>query len=312
MTKVFTRRDFTASTGALAAMICTAGACAPLAPRRASANSGKIDSLEARLEAIASRVGGTFGAGVYDPAGDTVAAWNGQKRFPHCSSFKASLAAMVLDLHGRQIIDGNRVLRWEKAELMWVSPFTTSRLNEGATFLELARATQITSDNTAANVLLRELGGPGALTTWWRSNQDTTSRLDRTEPQLNNVPPGEERDTTTPEAMARTLAAVLYGGVLVPAASSQLAGWMVETETGLKRVRAGLPAGWRAGDKTGTAMAKGMGSAYVDIGFVEVPDLGPVTFATYFIAEAVHEDMDPAAQNVLADVGRAIGASFLL
>ena len=136
---------------------------------------------------------------------------NRTERFGHCSSFKLTLAAMILWRDQQGIDDANRLVSWSESDLMSVSPFTTRRLAQGATLRELAQATQITSDNAAANVLLRETGGPAALTEFWRMLGDGESRLDRTEPELNQVPPGELRDTTTPEAMARTVQALCFG-----------------------------------------------------------------------------------------------------
>ncbi|KZY57756.1 hypothetical protein A3736_00295 [Erythrobacter sp. HI0063] len=299
------RRELIAASASLAAL-----ACAPVTNSSEGKTGYWAEEIYARLAELAERAEGTLGASVLDPGSGAFASWNGDRRFPHCSSFKVSLAAMVLDLVARGQIDGKRLLHWSEADLMWVSPFTTRRLGQGATFLELARATQVTSDNTAANVLLRELGGPEALTAWWRALGDGTSRLDRTEPALNRVLPGEVHDTTTPDAMARTMATILYGDALAPSVSERLASWMAKTETGSRRVRADLPDRWRAGDKTGTAMIEGMGSAYVDIGFVVPDGRGPLTFATYYMVDAVHDDMDPQAEALLAEVGRTIAAVF--
>ena len=213
---------------------------------------------------------------------------------------------MVLARDQAGAIDADTVVRWSENELMHVSPFTRERLEQGATLRELAEATQRYSDNAAANVLLRELGGPEALTAFWRDLGDDKSRLDRTEPELNNVPPGEVMDTTTPDAMARTVAALLYGDTLTAANRALLREWMIATRTGLGRVRAGLPEGWPAGDKTGTSIWPGMGSVYVDIGFVEPPGRAPLTFATYFRAAQQHVTIEPAAQAVLAETGRVL------
>lgn len=184
---------------------------------------------------------------------------------------------------------------------------------EDASLRELARATQVTSDNTAANLLLRELGGPEAITAFWRLMGDQVSRLDRIEPALNFVPVTEYRDTTTPEAMARNVASLLYGDVLPEAERTVLRQWLIDTQTGLNRVRAGIRTdkGWVVGDKTGTAFADGMGSLYVDIGFVEPPPSkqgrrAPITFAAYYRLNEVHEKTEPAAEAVLAQVGRVL------
>ena len=113
-------------------------------------------------------------------------------------------------------------------------------------------------------------------------------------------------DTTTPAAAARMLGRLLYGDALGAGARATLKAWMADTRTGQRRVRAGLPAEWPAGDKTGTSLWPGMGSVYVDVGFVEPPGAAPLTFATYFRAARQHTRIDPAAEGVLAEVGRVI------
>jgi beta-lactamase class A len=266
--------------------------------------------IAAELRILEAASGGTLGVAFVDTGSGRIATHNGDAVFPHCSSFKLSLAAMLLAQDEAEITDADEQMRWSREDLMSVSPFTTRRVDEGASLRELAEATQKTSDNAAANILLERLGGPQALTAFWRAMGDMVSRLDRTEPELNNVPPGEMRDTTSPRAMAQSLAKMLYGDVLLPETKSVLRQWMVDTQTGLNRVRKGLPASWRAGDKTGTSIwpypDPRMGSVYVDIGFVEPSDSAPVTFGAYFRSKNTHDRMDPAALEVLAQVGRTL------
>jgi len=125
---------------------------------------------------------------------------------------------------------------------------------------------------------------------------------------MNLVPTAEFRDTTTPAAMARTVAKIIYGDVLPENVRAELKQWMVETETGLRRVRAGLPEGWVAGDKTGTSgLIGGTEYNYIDIGFAEGPKgEGPLTFACYFRARQTEAGMQPAGEQTLARVGRII------
>ena len=289
------RRFFIGGTLALGAAAC-------LPPDQSPA-----DRLAAQLRLIEGEAGGTLGVELFDTGSGLSTGINRDRRFAHCSSFKLSLAAMVLERDAAGAIDADKLVRWTQDDLMQVSPFTTRRLEDGATLRELAEFTQKYSDNTAANVLLRELGGPAALTAFWRSIGDGVSRLDRYEPELNDVPVTEFRDTTTPAAMARTVAKLVYGDVLPEAERASLRQWMIDTATGVRRVRAGLPEGWVAGDKTGTSIWPGIGSIYVDIGFAEAPeDRAPITFATYFRAHETHDGMDPAAEAALARVGGVI------
>jgi len=260
----------------------------------------------ARLRIAEAASNGVLGASFFDTGSGTLIGHNGYARFPLLSSFKLSLAALLLARDKAGVVDAGERVTWARGDLVENSPFTTDRLGTGATLRELAEATQKTSDNTAANLLLRRLGGPEALSAFWRSLGDEASRLDRFEPALNEVPPGELRDTTTPNAMARTVAALVYGDTLDPVRSAELKQWMVDTRTGMARVRAGLPPEWLAGDKTGTSLWPGMGSVYVDVGFFEPPGRPPITFATFFRAASQHMRIEPAAQAVLAECGRVM------
>lgn len=126
------------------------------------------------------------------------------------------------------------------------------------------------SDNTAANLLVRRLGGGSSFNSWLRELGDPMTRLDRAEPQLNSNHPGDLRDTSTPKAMAQSAAKLLFGSALEPAERQMLRDWLIASQTGLKRIRAALPDGYVAGDKTGTCGAKGRES-YNDVAFI-VPD----------------------------------------
>ncbi len=292
--QAWSRRTVLAGGAALAA-----SACVPVEP-------GRTGQLAARLRIVEANANGALGVAFVDTAMGIATGYGDFARFPHCSSFKLSLAALVLHLDQQGVLDADERITWSQDDLMSVSSFTTDRLQEGASLRELAEFTQKYSDNAAANILLRRLGGPERLTEFWRWAGDDISRLDRTEPELNHVPPGELRDTTTPAAMAKTLARLLYGDLLEEERRTTLKQWMSDTQTGSKRVRAGLPETWRAGDKTGTSLWPGMGSVYVDIGFVEPPERAPITFAAYFRAARQHTRMEPAAQAVLAETGQVL------
>ena len=263
--------------------------------------------LAAELRLIEAVGNGTLGVELFDTVSGMAVGLNSDRRFGHASSFKLSLAALLLQRHAAGLIDADKHVTWTEADMLHHAPFTTERMASGATLRELARATQITSDNPAANILLRHLGGPAGLTAFWRSIGDEVSRLDRYEPEMNIVPPAEFRDTATPAAMARNVAKIVYGDVLPEAERAELKGWMIATETGLKRVRAGLPEGWVAGDKTGTSGMVGTDGNYIDIGFAEGPKgQPPITFACYFRARQGNDDMAARAELTLSRVGRII------
>ncbi|WP_379486331.1 class A beta-lactamase [Novosphingobium soli] len=261
------------------------------------------------LERIERAAGGRLGAFVLDPTSGASFGWREDERFAHCSSFKLSLAAMLLARADRGEVDLDEVLQWSQADVLSVSPVTAPHLADGLPVRALARGTLVTSDNTAANVLLRRFGGPAALTRFWRETGDPVSRLDRYEPELNSTPPGTQLDTTTPAAMARTLANLVTGPVLAPGSRATLREWMTAVATGRDRIRAGFPADWISGDKTGTGITETR-HTYVDLAFGGAPGTPPIIVAAYFEPARLVEPMDPASTGVLAAVGRLAAATL--
>jgi beta-lactamase class A len=159
------------------------------------------------------------------------------------------------------------------------------------------------SDNTAGNALLKNIGGPAGLTSFARSLGDTMTRLDRIETELNEATPGDPRDTTTPNAMAANFRRLLLGDVLVPEGRDQLGKWLIANKTGDTRLRAGLPQGWRVGDKTGS----GEHGTANDVAIVWPPERSPLIIAVYLTGAS----LDPNGRNdVIASVGREVGKAF--
>jgi beta-lactamase class A len=180
------------------------------------------------------------------------ATWRAYERFVMCSTFKASLAACVLARVDRGQARLDELIAYGPDDLMENAPVAKQNLKKGAmSVADMCEAAVELSDNTCANALLARVGGPSALTAFWRSIGDTVSRLDHNEPELNRSPPGDPHDTTTPAAMAGNLRSLILGKVLSPNSRERLTGWMLGCKTGDNRLRAGLPKGWRVGDKTG-------------------------------------------------------------
>ncbi len=262
----------------------------------------------ARVRSLEKESGGALGAAVLDTGSGEIFGNRMDERFAHCSSFKLSLAALAMQraANGGDSLD--LTLPVTSGDIVSYSPVTKARVGQTMTIADLAKTTLTKSDNAAANILLRRFGGPEAMTAFWRSIGDDVSRLDRFETDLNFVPPGEVRDTTTPRAMAKTVQALLYGDALPPDMRATLREWMIETDTGMNRIRGGIPAGWAAGDKTGTGFADGMGSVYVDLAFAEPPTGAPLIITGYLRLEEVHYRAERNTAAVLAALG-AIAAT---
>ena len=222
--------------------------------------------------------GGRLGVAVLDLAVGHLAGHRMDERFPMCSTFKWLAAAMVLARvdAGAERLDHR--IRYGREALVPHSPVTAEHAgSSGMTLDELCEATITVSDNAAANLILARYAGPASLTRYARSLGDRHTRLDRTEPTLNEATPGDPRDTTTPAAMAGALQAALLGNALSPGSRAQLRSWLEATRTNLKRLRADLPEGWRLGSKTGTG-ARGSTN---DVGIYWPPGRPPIVVAAY-------------------------------
>jgi beta-lactamase class A len=204
------------------------------------------------MAAIQARVGGRIGAYMLDTQAQLELAFNARERFAMCSTFKLMLAAAILKRieAGALSLDDRLPVRAE--DMVPYAPITSKHVAAGSMSVrDLCAAAVLVSDNAAANILLAPLGGPAALTQFLREIGDAVTRLDRTEVELNTNLPGDPRDTTTPQAMVLSMEKVLVGAVLATQSRQQLITWMQQSTTGLRRLRAGVPAEWKAGDKTG-------------------------------------------------------------
>lgn len=264
----------------------------------------------AELAELEKKTGGKLSAFILDTGSGQAVGHRIDERFGMCSTFKLPLGATVLKLAEQGKVKLNEMLPYTKDDLLPNSPVTTENLAKGGMTVEaLARATHVTSDNAAANVLMKHIGGPEMVTAFWRSLGDNVSRLDRYETDMNMVPTGEVRDTTSAQAMARGMEKFLFGDVLSEESRKKLIAWMVHTETGKKRIRAGLPPEWRAGDKTGTAANKAFANKYNDVAIAWPAGKPPLIITAFYEADGFYDEMRDKDQAVLAEVGR-IAAAF--
>jgi beta-lactamase class A len=265
--------------------------------------AGSEDAALARLTALERQHGGRLGVAILDTGNGRRIGHRADERFLMCSTFKLLAVAAVLarvDRGAERL--GRRVVFGKEAVLAY-APVTSHRVGApGMTVAELCQAAITVSDNTAANLLLTSLGGPVAVTAYVRSLGDGVTRLDRIEPELNVASPGDLRDTTTPGAMLADLHTLLLGNVLAVASREQLVTWLRATSTGTEQLRAGLPAGWRVGDKTGSGAQRETN----DIAIIWPPRRQPLLVTAYYAGSTADAD---GRHAVLAEVGR-IAASI--
>jgi beta-lactamase class A len=290
------RRSFLAALAASAACV-RALAAAPSTEER-------LALAETRLADIEAREGGRLGVFVRDAGTGATIEHRSDERFPMCSTFKLLTAAAALKRvdEGAERLD--RKIAYGPSDLLEYAPIAKAHVAEGGmTVADLCAAAIDWSDNTAGNLVLQSIGGPAGFTQFARSLGDEVTRLDRNEPTLNESLPGDERDTTSPRAMAGTMQKVLVGDALSDASRSQLQMWLISDKVGDKRLRAGLPPSWRIGDKTGTG-DRGSTNA---VAIIWPPGRAPLIATVYYTGSSASVD---ARNAVHKEIGALIAETF--
>jgi beta-lactamase class A len=252
-----------------------------------------------QLAKLERTLAGRLGVFALNTANGKQLSYRGDEYFPMCSTFKVILASAILKRSTQ--IDGlmQQRIKYQQSDLVTYSPITERHMEDGMTIAALCAAAIQYSDNTASNLLMKILGGPGAVTTFARSIGDLQFRLDRWETALNSAIPGDRRDTSTPNAMASSLQRLAFGDALEPHLQLQLRVWLQGNTTGAARIRAGVPADLPVGDKTGTG---DYGTAN-DVALLWPPRRSPVVVAIY----TTQGEKDAKARNdIIASAARII------
>jgi beta-lactamase class A len=282
----------------LAALLAALPALA-LPHARTSNSNEALDTAIRRLE---RESGGRLGLAILDTGSGARFAHRGDERFPMCSTFKLLLVSATLARIEREQESLARRIAVHKEDLVPWAPFTETRVGNDASVEELCAAAMTQSDNVAANLLLRGIGGPPGIGAYARTLGDSVTRLDRQETELNSAIAGDPRDTTTPRAMLGNLHALLLGDALAPASRQQLETWMRGNTTGDARLRAGLPKAWQAGDKTGS----GANGTTNDVAIVWPPGRPPLLVACYLTGSKLDSENRDA---LLAKMARALSTA---
>lgn len=283
-----------------ASVLPLASACTAWSGQGAQSSS----SAEAQLAALETASGGRLGVVAFNSTSGARVQHRAHERFPFCSTFKLMLAAAILERSAKDTSLLTRHVNYSKGDIISYSPITEKNLATGMTVAALCAATVQYSDNAAANLLMKILGGPPAVTAFARSIGDQAFRLDRWETELNTAIPGDLRDTTTPAAMADSVHRLALGDALGTAQRDQLQAWLLGNTTSTERFLAGVPAGWKVGDKTGS----GSYGTTNDVGVLWPPaGAAPLVAAVYL----TFPDKDAKGRNdVIASAVRIVVAGL--
>ena len=269
------------------------------------ASSTKVTTLpiQKQLATLEASADGRIGVFAINTANNQIIQYRSEERFPMCSTFKVMGVSAVLKLSMANKNLLQQKIKYKKDDMTSWSPVTEKHIADGMTVSELCGAAVMQSDNTAINLLMKQIGGPKAVTTFARSIGDRSFRLDRWEPELNTAIPGDLRDTTTPFAMAKSLQQLVLGHSLAKPQQEQLQKWLKGNTTGNLRIRAGIPKGVVVGDKTGT----GSYGTSNDIGIIWPPNCAPIVIVVYFTQ---HKQDAAPRDDVIAEVTRLLMSKF--
>lgn len=280
-----------ASTALLGMSACTTAAKVP-AP-----NARKASAAEELLAQLEASSGGRLGVAAFDVGNNAQILHRADERFPLCSTFKVIAVSAILNLSTKDASVLKRRVAINAQDVVAYSPITGKHVGSDMSVADLCAAAIQYSDNTAANLLMKLLGGTSAVTAFARLAGDETFRLDRWETELNSAIPGDPRDTSTPANMARSLQGLALNHVLAEPQRQQLQDWLKGNTTGTTRIRAGVPADWVVGDKTGA----GAHGTTNDIAVLWPPTGSPIVLAVYF----TQADKDaPLRNDVVASAAR--------
>lgn len=255
--------------------------------------------VRTRFAALERRRGGRLGVMAIDTGSGETLGYRPDERFALASTVKVPLAAAVLDRLSADDLEER--LFWTEADLVAHSPITELFVEDGMTVRQLIDAALTISDNTATNLLFDHVGGPGAVEEHLAGLGDSVTSVDRVEPELNDWRPGEVRDTSTPRALATVVRGLTVGDLLRRDDQRLLNDELGDSLTGARLVRAGVPAGWRVGDKSGSASY----GTRNDVAVVHPPGRAPwvvVVMTSHDEADAETDDaLVAGAARIVAD-----------
>ena len=215
-----------------------------------AAASPDLVSVEQQLSAMLAGTSADVGIAAVDlNTGESISI-KGNTPFPMASTVKVAIAALYLSQvdHGQKTLDDKI---------------------SGQPVRKLMAKMLIYSDNHAADMLFKDVGGPHAVHTWLVQNGIHGVRVDRMIAQLlaDKRDLWDHRDSSTPMGMIELLKRIYKADIISPKSRNYLLDLMAQCHTGRNRMKWLLPAGTPVEHKTGT-----LNGLSDDVGFITMPD----------------------------------------
>lgn len=315
------------------------------APRKAANCAPRPEALQQELNRIAASFQGKVGIGVTQAGCDWVVGARQDEFFPQQSVSKLWVALSVLDAvdQGKVRLDQPLTLRPEDL-VVFNQPMRWRLLEEGSLTLpvhSLLENSLSLSDNLANDKLLWTVGGPdhvrnilkerglggirfgpgerllqsGIAGVQWTPElalgnnfEDARQRLPLEQRQaLLARYVADPMDGATPAGISKALGQLAMGDLLSPANTQVMLDIMAHSRSGPRRLKGGVPAGWKVYHKTGTGQElRGVATGYNDVAVFVAPD-----GTSYGVAVMIGETRQPipVRMEMMQAVSRAVAAA---
>ncbi len=210
------------------------------------------NKLHEDISLLEQQIDGRIGVSIWNTQSDRHWNYHGDERFPLVGTFKTLACATMLHKMEAGTLKKNATATVEKSNIVGWSPIMEPLIGQNVRIEHACEAAMLMNDNTAANLVLNQIGGPRSVTLFLRTLGDNATRLDSLEPQVNQVKRKGRLDTTTPNAMVKTLQALMDGDTLSYESRVQLKIWMQDNSVSDSLMRSVLPSTWSVADRTGS------------------------------------------------------------
>ncbi len=263
-----------------------------------------LESVSTQLAQLEASTGGRIGIAAINTATQQRIEYHAEESFPMgCTSKVIGVAAMLKrSMTNNQLL--SEKIHYKKDDLLEWAPITKKYVADGMSNATLCSAAISYSDNTAMNLLAKQLGGPAGLTAFARSIHDKQFNLVHGWPDEAFAVPGTGKDATTPAAMTESLRKLTLGTVLAAPQRAMLITWLKNNTTGNARIRAGVPKNWVVGDKTGTGFHYGITA---DTAVIWPPKCAPIVMTVYYFNK---DKNAPKRDDVLASATKIVLPAF--
>ncbi len=308
-----------------------------------AASDPSLARLEQQMELVARVTDGVTGVSATHIESGRTASVRGMEPFPMASAFKLPVAVQIMSLVDEGKLSLDKMVALAPPDLHPGSGKLTELFFHPGVSLSIANLMElmlVISDNTAADVVLREAGGPAAVTARMKTLGFAGIRVDRPTALLisawqgaTNLPPESEwnrtiwdpiynavpqrehvqarrtqtrdpRDTATPDDMSQLLVRLWKRDLLTPKSSTFLIEMLHRCETGKTRIKGMLPDGTVVAHKTGS-----LGGVVNDVGIVTLPgDGGHVALAVFTKASNKPGEI---SEKAVAEVSRTVYDFFV-